>query len=155
MYRMFFAWVSPVRTKIRAKVENTDSLNQKLERLQIENENLKKENRYLKSIVESARLFAFTEPAGKILMHYSNKSKEIMKNCEKSGSSAATCYIKVFSIFQYVRPANPTFLSQKQGINRGYRISRKIYWSALFMPKIIRHLQSPLQAACQFWISVD
>lgn len=41
-----------VKTKSRAKVEDTDSLHHKLEQLQIENENLKKENRYLKSIID-------------------------------------------------------------------------------------------------------
>ena len=41
-----------MKTKFRAKVEDTDSLHHNLVQLQIENENLKKENRYLKSIID-------------------------------------------------------------------------------------------------------
>jgi hypothetical protein len=46
-----------VKTKFRAKADDTDSLLRKLEQLQIENENLKKENRYLKSVMDKREPF--------------------------------------------------------------------------------------------------
>jgi hypothetical protein len=55
----FLRGCSPVKTKFRAKVADTDSLHQKLEQLQIENENLKKENRYLKSIMDKHEPLCF------------------------------------------------------------------------------------------------
>lgn len=48
-----------MKTKFRAKVADTDSLLRKLEQLQIENENLKRENRYLKSVIDKQEPLRF------------------------------------------------------------------------------------------------